>query len=273
MSSIAFSTYGSIPAIGLGTWPMDDDGAARAVPQAIELGYRLVDTAYAYGNETGVGRGIAASGVARDELFVTTKFNKEWHSVEGVRETTERSLEKLGLEQLDLLLVHWPNPSHDRYVEAWEGCIAVRDAGLVRHIGVSNFLPEHVERVIAATGVTPELDQLQINPRWTQPEARAFNSEHGIVTQAWRPLGMGGDLLELPVVTSLAQKYDATPAQVLIAWCVALGLSTTPKSSDPVRQAENLAASEIALEPDDVAALSALDGAEPDVTSPHTFGH
>ncbi len=273
MSSIAFSTSGSIPAIGLGTWPMDDAEAARVVPQAIEIGYRLVDTAYAYGNETGVGRGIAASGIPRDELFVTTKFNKEWHSVDGVRETTEASLERLGLEQLDLLLVHWPNPSLDRYVAAWEGCIAVRDAGLVRHIGVSNFLPEHIERIVAATGVLPELDQLQINPRWTQPAARAFNTEHGVVTQAWRPLGMAGDLLELPLVTGLAQKYDATPAQLLIAWCLALGLSTTPKSSDPARQAQNLAAGAIVLDPADVDALCALDGTEPDVTSPLTFGH
>ena len=271
--SIPFATSGSIPAVGLGTWPMDDDEAARVVPQAIELGYRLVDTAYAYGNETGVGRGIAASGIARDDLFVTTKFNKEWHSVAGVRESTEMSLEKLGLDRLDLLLVHWPNPDQDRYVEAWEGCIAVREAGLVTHIGVSNFLPEHTERIIAATGVTPELDQLQINPRWSQPAARAFNTEHGIVTQAWRPLGMGGDLLELPLVTGLAEKYAVTPAQVLVAWCVALGLSTTPKSSDPVRQAQNLAAASLALEPADVDALTALDGTEPDVTSPYTFGH
>jgi 2,5-diketo-D-gluconate reductase A len=273
MSSIAFSTSGSIPVIGLGTWPMDDDEAARVVPKAIELGYRLVDTAYAYGNETGVGRGIAASGVAREELFVTTKFNREWHSVDGVRETTEASLERLGLDRLDLLLVHWPNPSLDRYVEAWEGCIAVRDAGLVTHIGVSNFLPEHVARIVDATGVVPELDQLQINPRWTQPDARAYNREHGIVTQAWRPLGMGGELLELPLVTSLAQKYDVTSAQVLLAWCVALGLSTTPKSSDPARQAQNLAAAAIVLDPADVDALSALDGTEPSVTSPLEFGH
>lgn len=273
MTRIAFSTSGSIPALGLGTWPMDDAEAARAVPQAIELGYRLVDTAYAYGNEKGVGRGIAASGIERDELFVTTKFNKEWHSVDGVRETTEASLERLGLDRLDLLLVHWPNPSLDRYVAAWEGCIAVREAGLVSHIGVSNFLPEHVARIVEATGVVPELDQLQINPRWSQPQARAFNAESGIVTQAWRPLGMGGDLLELPLVTSLAQKHGATPAQVLLAWCLALGLSTTPKSSDPVRQAENLAAASIVLDPADVEALSALDGTEPDVTSPFDFGH
>ena len=271
--SIPFATTGSIPAIGLGTWPMDDAACETAVASALDLGYRLVDTAYAYGNEVGVGRGLRASSVAREDVFVTTKFKKKWHSVDGVAETTEASLRRLGLEQLDLLLVHWPNPDHDRYVEAWEGCIAVRERGLVRHIGVSNFLPEHIERIVAATGVVPELDQLQINPRWTQPAARAFNAEHGIVTQAWRPLGMGGELLALPLVTRLADRYGVTPGQLLLGWCVALGLSATPKSADPVRQAQNLAAADLVLEPDDVAALSALDGTEPDVTSPHTFGH
>jgi 2,5-diketo-D-gluconate reductase A len=271
--SIAFSTSGSIPTVGLGTWPMDDAEAERVVASALDLGYRLVDTAYAYGNETGVGRGIRASSVPRDEVFVTTKLNKEWHSVEGVAETTEASLRRLGVDHLDLLLVHWPNPDQDRYVEAWEGLIAVRERGLVRHIGVSNFLPEHIERIIAATGVTPELDQLQINPRWTQPEARAFNASHRIVTQSWRPLGLGGELLSLPLVVGLAEKYAVSTGQVVLAWHVALGLSTTPKSSDPVRLAQNLAAGDVVLEQADVDALSALDGTEPDVTSPYTFGH
>ena len=271
--SIAFSTYGSSPTIGLGTWPMDDSRAEVAVASALDLGYRLLDTAYAYGNEVGVGRGLAASGVAREEVFVTTKFNKEWHSIAGVSETTEASMRRLGLDYLDLLLVHWPNPDQDQYVEAWEGLIAVRERGLVRHIGVSNFMPEHIDRLVAATGVTPELDQVQINPRWAQPELRAYNAAHGILTQSWRPLGMGGDLLELPLIVGLAQKYGVTPGQVVIAWHVALGLSTTPKSEDPVRQAENLAAASLVLEVADVEALSALDGTEPDVTSPYTFGH
>jgi 2,5-diketo-D-gluconate reductase A len=264
---------GSIPTIGLGTWPMDDTEAERTVATALDLGYRLVDTAYAYGNETGVGRGIAASGVSREDVFVTTKFNKEWHSVEGVAQTTHDSLRRLGLDYLDLLLVHWPNPAHGRYVEAWEGLVAVREAGLVRHIGVSNFLPEHIDRVVAATGVVPELDQLQINPRWTQPAARAYNDERGIVTQSWRPLGLGGDLLELPLVLDLADRYGVTPGQLVLAWHVALGLSATPKSSDPVRLAQNLAAADLSLADEDVAALSALDGTEPHVTSPETFGH
>ncbi|HEY5135146.1 MAG TPA: aldo/keto reductase [Candidatus Nanopelagicales bacterium] len=248
-------------------------GAERSVATAIGLGYRLVDTAYAYGNEVGVGRGVTASGVAREDVFITTKFNKEWHSVDGVADTTHASLRRLGVDYLDLLLVHWPNPAEDRYVQAWEGLVAIRESGLVRHIGVSNFLPEHIDRIVAATGVVPELDQLQINPRWTQPEARAYNVERGIVTQSWRPLGLGGELLELPLVLELADRYGVTPGQLVLAWHVALGLSTTPKSSDPTRLAQNLAAAGIVLEADDVAALSALDGTEPDVTSPSTFGH
>ena len=271
--AIALLGGGSVPTIGLGTWPMDDADAERGVATAIGLGYRLVDTAYAYGNEVGVGRGVTASGVAREDVFITTKFNKEWHSVDGVAETTHASLPRLGVDYLDLLLVHWPNPAEDRYVQAWEGLVAIRESGLVRHIGVSNFLPEHIDRIVAATGVVPELDQLQINPRWTQPEARAYDAERGIVTQSWRPLGLGGELLELPLVLELADRYGVTPGQLVLAWHGALGLSTTPKSSDPIRLAQNLAAADIVLEDQDVAALSALDGTEPDVTSPSTFGH
>jgi 2,5-diketo-D-gluconate reductase A len=268
-----FATSGSIPTIGLGTWPMDDAEAARVVPLALDLGYRLLDTAYAYGNERGVGAGIRASSVAREDVFVTTKFDKQWHSVSGVAQTAEASLGRLGLDYLDLLLVHWPNPDQDRYVEAWEGLIAVRERGLVRHIGVSNFHPEHVERLVVATGVTPELDQLQINPRWTQPDARAFNAAHGVLTQSWRPLGLGGELLSLPLVLGLAEKYASTAAQVVLAWHVALGLSATPKSSDPRRLAQNLDAGDLVLDQADIDALSRLDGTEPDVTDPATFGH
>ena len=271
--AIALLGGGSIPTIGLGTWPMDDAEAERTVATAIGLGYRLVDTAYAYGNEVGVGRGVAASGVAREDVFITTKFNKEWHSVDGVAETTHASLRRLGVDYLDLLLVHWPNPAEDRYVQAWEWLVAIRESGLVRHIGVSNFLPEHIDRIVSATGVVPELDQLQINPRWTQPAARAYNSERGILTQSWRPLGLGGELLEHPLVVELADRHGVTPGQLVLAWHVALGLSATPKSSDPTRLAQNLAASDIVLEAEEVAALSALDGTEPDVTSPSTFGH
>ena len=262
-----------IPALGLGTWPLDDDGAERVVAQALEIGYRLVDTAFAYGNEVGVGRGVRASGLPRDQVFITTKFNGDSHSVDGARIAVERSLEKLGTDYVDLVLIHWPMPWQDRYVQAWEGLVALQGSGLVRHIGVSNFLPDHLDRIIAATGVAPALDQLQINPRWTQPEARAYNAAHGIVTQSWSPLGQGKGLLELPEIVELARAQGLTPAQLVLAWHRALGLVVVAKSSDPGRLRENLAAAELTLPDDVVAALSAMDGTEPHVLSPLTFGH
>jgi len=262
-----------IPALGLGTWPLDDDGAERVVAQALEIGYRLVDTAFAYGNEVGVGRGVRASGLPRDQVFITTKFNGDSHSVGGARIAVERSLEKLGTDYVDLVLIHWPMPWQDRYVQAWEGLVAVQGSGLVRHIGVSNFLPDHLDRIIAATGVAPALDQLQINPRWTQPEARAYNAAHGIVTQSWSPLGQGKGLLEVPEIVDLARAQGLTPAQLALAWHRALGLVVVAKSSDPGRLRANLAAVELTLPDDVVSALSAMDGTEPDVLSPLTFGH
>jgi len=262
-----------IPALGLGTWPLDDAAAERVVDEAIGIGYRLVDTAFAYGNELGVGRGLRGSGVPREDVFITTKFNGESHSIDGARAAVERSLDNLGTDYVDLVLIHWPMPWQDRYVQAWEGLVALRDSGLVRHIGVSNFLPEHLDRIIAATGVVPALDQLQINPRWTQPEARAYNAAHGIVTQSWSPLGQGKGLLEVPAIIDLAHRHRLTPAQLVLAWHRALGLVVVAKSSDPDRLRANLAAMELALPDDVVAELSALDGTEPHVLSPLTFGH
>ena len=264
---------GSIPLVGLGTWPMNDAEAERVVAEAIGLGYRLVDTAYAYGNETGVGRGVAASGVARADVFLTSKFNREWHGVAEVAQAWEGSARRLGVDYLDLFLVHWPNPGHGRYVEAWEGLIALQEQGKVRHIGTSNFLPEHLDRIIAATGVTPWLDQLQVNPRHLQSEARAYNAEHGIITQSWSPLGQGTGLLEVPLIVEMAQRYALTPGELVLAWHLAMGMSTIPKSSDPQRLRSNLAVTGIALAADDVAALCTLDGTEPDVKHPNEFGH
>lgn len=264
---------GSLPVLGLGTWPMDDAEAERVVAEAIGLGYRLVDTAENYGNETGVGRGVRASGVPREDVVVTTKFNRRWHSVTGVAEAWEASARRLGLDYIDLFLVHWPNPDQDRYVEAWEGLIRLREQGRVRHIGTSNFLPEHLDRLVAATGVAPELNQLQLNPRWSQPAARAYDAEHGIVTQAWSPLGQGNDLLTLPILRDLAARYGCTPAQVVLAWDAALGVGAVPKSSNPQRLAENLRGIELVLDPEDVATLTALDGSEPNPMDPNRFGH
>ena len=270
---MTLSDGGSIPTIGLGTWPMDDAECERVVAEAIELGYRLVDTAYAYRNETGVGRGVKASGLPREEVFITTKFDRQSHSVAGVRQAFEDSAGRLGVDYLDLMLIHWPNPDHDRYVEAWEGLIALREQGLVRHIGTSNFLPEHLDRVIAATGVTPVLDQIQMNPRHQQGPSRAYNAAHGIVTQSWSPLGQGNDLLQQPVFEEMAGRYGCTPGQVVLAWHIAQGVCTIPKSADPQRLRQNLAAQEIVLSAADLAAISVLDGTERNVTHPNSFGH
>jgi 2,5-diketo-D-gluconate reductase A len=270
---LPLSDGGSIPAIGLGTWPMGDDECERVVAEALELGYRLVDTAYAYGNETGVGRGVRASGVPREDVFVTTKFNRQSHSVAGVRTAFEDSARRLGVDYLDLMLIHWPNPDLDRYAQAWEGLVALREQGLVRHIGTSNFLPEHVDRIIAATGVAPVLDQLQMNPRHQQTEARAYNAVHGIVTQAWSPRGQGNDLLRQPVLERLARAHDCTPAQVVLAWNFAQGVGAVPKSANRRRLAENLAAQDLELDAADIEAINEMDGTEPDVTDPRSFGH
>jgi 2,5-diketo-D-gluconate reductase A len=262
-----------IPQIGLGTWPMDDATAERVVPTAVEVGYRLVDTAENYGNERGVGRGLRASGVPREELFVTTKFNKQWHSVDGARRACEASLERLGLDYLDLLLVHWPNPAQDRYVDAFRGLVELLRDGLLRAVGTSNFTPAHLQRVIDEAGVTPDVNQLQLSPYVVQEGGRAFAARHGIVVQSWSPLARGPELRSEPVVTRLAQRYRRTPAQVLLRWHIELGLVPVPKSEDPQRLRENIAVFDFTLTPEDVARLSALDRGDELMLDPETFGH
>lgn len=262
-----------IPHLGLGTWPLDDAGAEKAVATAIEGGYRLVDTAENYENERGVGRGLRASGVPREELFVTTKFNRRWHSVAGVREAFERSVERLGVDYVDLLLVHWPNPDQGRYVEAFEGVVALLREGLVRAAGTSNFTPEQLQEAIDATGVTPDVNQIQLSPYVAQVPWREFAAERGIVVQGYSPLWRGRQLLDEPAVTGPAQRLGRTPGQVVLRWHVQLGTVPVPKSADPRRQAENLAVFDFALTDDEMAALSALDRGAELATDPATFGH
>ena len=268
----ALADGGRIPAIGIGTWPMDDNEAERVVADAIALGYRLVDTACEYGNEGGVGRGIAVSGLPREELFLTTKFSKGSHSVHGVAHAWQDSVRKLGVDYIDLMLIHWPVPQLGRFIEAWEGLLTIQGQGKVRHIGVSNFLPEHIDPIIAATGIAPVLNQLQINPRYPQAEARAYNTTLGIHTQAWSPLGQGTGLLDLAIIGELADKYGVTRGQLVLAWDLCQGMSTIPKSSNPGRLVENLAAASIVIEQVDIDALSAIDVPEPDIKHPNSFG-
>lgn len=263
-----------LPRLGLGTWPMDDAEAETVIAAAIESGYRLVDTAENYRNERGVGRGLKASGVPREELFVTTKFNKEWHGVELAAEAFERSADRLGLDYVDLLLIHWPNPQQDRYVEAWQGLIRLLEDGRVRAIGTSNFKPTHLERIIAATGVAPDVNQIQLSPLVARESARAYHAEHGIVTQSWSPIGgQGTDVLREPVVVALAERYGRTPAQIVLRWHMELGLVTVPKSSNPERLRQNLDIFDFSLAAEDVAAISALDRGDAAGADSDLFGH
>ena len=262
----------SIPVLGLGTWPLDDDEAATAVEQAVSAGYRLFDTAENYGNEAGVGEGIRRSGIERDQVFITTKFNKQWHSVDGVRKAFEQSAARLGVDYVDLLLVHWPNPDQDRYVDAVKGLAALREDGLIRAMGVSNFKPTHLQSVLDE-GLVPDVNQIQLDPRHTRPESRHFHAKHGIATESWSPLGKGGNLLQDPAVDRLADKYGMTPAQIVLRWHIQLGLVAIPKSANPLRIKQNINLFGFELAQDEVESLSALDTGDGDITDSDSFGH
>ena len=230
----------TIPAIGLGTWPMDDAQAEQAVADALDLGYRLVDTATNYRNETGVGRGIAASGVPREEVVVTTKLPGRHHGYEETLASFEESRRRLDLAYVDLYLIHWPLPRVDKYVDSWRAMIKLRESGLVRSIGVSNFTPEHIERLERETGVLPSVNQIELHPLFPQDELRAFHEGKGIVTESWSPLGRGTDLLDDPVVRGIAETLKVTPGQVVLRWHTHLGVLPIPKSADRERQRANL---------------------------------
>jgi 2,5-diketo-D-gluconate reductase A len=263
-----------LPRLGFGTSPMNDRDAERAVAEAIGAGYRLVDTAENYGNERGVGRAVNASGVPRGELFVTTKFNRRWHGAELVGQALAGSLDRLGLEYVDLLLVHWPNPEEDRYVDAWRGLTRLLEQGRLRAIGTSNFKPAHLDRLIDETGVTPDLNQIQLNPYTTREEPRAYHAAHGIVTQSWSPLGgRRADVLAEPVIGEIAQKHDRSPGQVVLRWHLQLGLAVIPKSSSPERIRSNIDVFDFALDDADMATISDLDRGEAAATDSDAFGH
>jgi 2,5-diketo-D-gluconate reductase A len=263
-----------IPVLGLGTWPLLGDDAATAVRTAIEAGYRLVDTAENYGNEDGVGRGIRDSGIDRAEMFVTTKFNRRWHSVDGVRTTYEASRQRLGLDYIDLLMVHWPNPDQGTYPDAVRGLATLLEEGSIRAIGVSNFKPAHLRRVLEETGVTPDVNQIQLSPYHTRDTSRAFDAEHGIVTESWSPIGASdAGLRSDPLVVGLGEKYGKSATQVVLRWHVQLGLVAIPKSADPGRIAENIAIFDFELTPDEMDAISALDQGEDQVADSDTGGH
>lgn len=263
----------SIPQIGLGTWPLDDAEVAQAVVAAADIGYRHIDTAVKYGNETGVGRGLARSGVPREEWFVTTKLDGVYQGEDRAVSGLDDSLQRLGLDYVDLLLIHWPLPQRDQFVSTWETFIRLREAGKARAIGVSNFKPAHIDRLIAETGVVPAVNQIQLSPAIPRHEQRAYDAEHGIVTESWSPIGGTGDLLAEPVLGRLADKHGRTPGQIVLRWHVQNGLVAIPKSRNPQRMAENIAVFDFELDSDDLDALSAIDeGPDAGVDSDRT-GH
>ncbi|MBS1672989.1 MAG: aldo/keto reductase [Actinobacteria bacterium] len=248
----------TLPEQGLGTFGFRGEAGADAVRGGIETGYRLIDSAFNYENEGAVGWGISGAAVDRGELIVTSKLAGRHHRREKALDAIEESRFRLGLEAIDLFLIHWPLPGQDHYVEAWQALIEARDRGLVRQIGVSNFLPEHLERVEEATGVRPVVNQIELHPRFPQEDALAYHREQGIITEAWSPLGRAGEILEDPVVTAAAQSHGITPAQAVLAWHAARGVVAIPKAASAEHQALNLAAAQVRLADDEVDAITAL---------------
>lgn len=245
----------AIPAIGFGTYKIEDP---ELIVAAIEAGYRLLDTATRYENETAVGRGIAESRVNRDDLFVTTKLPGNAHGSDGPRRELEASLARLGLDHVDLYLIHWPNPSADLYVETWRALVTLRDEGLASSIGVSNFLPDHLDRIVSQTGVTPAVNQIELHPYFPQPEQRAANEKLGILTQSWTPIGRGSDLLAHPVLTEVGRKHGKTAAQVVLRWHTQIKAVPIPKSASPDRFRANLDIFDFQLDSEDLHLLAGL---------------
>ncbi len=259
-----------IPQLGFGVWQVPDDEAQVAVEEALRVGYRHIDTAAIYGNEAGVGRALKASGLDRDDVYITTKL---WNSDQGYDTAFtaySTSLDKLGLDTVDLYLIHWAAPSFGLYRDSWKALVKLREEGRVRAIGVSNFHAPHLQDIIDDTGVVPVINQVELHPYLQQEELRAVNDKHGIVTEAYSPLGSGHGLLNDPVLADIAAKHDATPAQVTLAWHLAIGNVVIPKSVTPERIEENFRATDVTLDEDDLAAIAGLErgervGTDPDV--------
>ncbi|MFB7645413.1 aldo/keto reductase [Streptomyces sp. NPDC056084] len=257
--SITLNNGVEMPQLGFGVWQVPDAEAAKAVATAIESGYRSIDTAAIYENERGTGKAVAASGVAREELFITTKL---WNSEQGYDSTLrafDASLDKLGLDYVDLYLIHWPVPAKDAYVDTYKAFEKILKDGRARSIGVSNFQPEHLERLLGETSVVPAVNQIELHPQLAQTESRALHAKHSIATEAWSPLGQGRGLLEVPTVVAIARKHDRTPAQVVLRWHLQIGNVVIPKSVTPSRIKENIDVFGFELDADDLAALAALD--------------
>jgi 2,5-diketo-D-gluconate reductase A len=247
-----------IPQFGFGVWQVPPDITAACCAEALRAGYRSIDTAEGYQNEAGVGQAVRDSGVPRREIFLTSKLRNAAHRRDDALREFDETMRQLGIEQLDLFLIHWPVPSRDHYVEAWKTLIELRDAGRIRSIGVSNFNLDHLERIIGETGVTPAVNQIELHPRFQQRDKRAFHKKHKIAIESWSPLG-SGSLIDNPAIGAIAKKHGRSPAQVMIRWHLDEGLIVIPKSVTPARIRENIAVFDFALDDTDRRALAALD--------------
>lgn len=252
MTDLTLNDGRTMPQLGMGTWQIPDSQAATVVRKGIDLGFRLVDTAAIYDNERGVGDGLKGT-----EVFLTTKL---WNDRQGnAAAALDESLALLGVDAVDLYLMHWPAPGQGQYVEAWRAMVALREAGKAKSIGVSNFLPEHLDAIREATGVTPAVNQIELHPTFQQREGVAYHEEHGIVTQSWSPIGQGKGLLDDAHVVRIADKHGRSAAQVVIAWHLAKGFSVIPKASSAEHLSDNLAAEDFTLDDEDIAAIDAMD--------------
>ncbi|WP_207456704.1 aldo/keto reductase [Desertivibrio insolitus] len=248
----------SIPEIGFGTYPLRGEEGTQAVLSAIGVGYRLLDSAVNYGNEDAVGRAVALSDVPREELIVTTKIPGRDHGYDETLASFDRSSAALGLDVIDLYLIHWPNPSVGKYVDTWRAMVRLKEEGRVRSIGVSNFTAEFLTQVADATGVMPAVNQVELHPFFPQEELRAFHAEHGVVTESWSPLGKAAPVREARPVAAAAEAHGVSPAQVVLRWHHQIGAVPIPKSGDPERQRENFDIGSFSLSDDEVAAITAL---------------
>ena len=268
--TVALNDEAKMPVLGLGVAKLSDAETESSVVAALEAGCRLIDTAASYGNEVAVGRAIAASGIPREELFVTTKLGTSKQGFHSAQESCKASLDRLGLDYLDLYLIHWPAPTLGKYVESFEGMILAREQGHVRSIGVSNFTEQHLATVIEETSEVPAVNQIELHPRLNQAELCQAHAEHDVVTQAYSPLGVGW-LIDEPTVTSIAVEYGRTPAQVLVRWNLQLDNVVVSRSSKPQRVAENLDVFDFALAPEHMEAIEALHDGTRVLHDPLTF--
>ena len=274
MSSIASLTMNNglqIPQVGFGVFQIPEEETASAVSTALDVGYRLIDTAQGYQNEEGVGSAVADAGIDLDDVFITTKLANHFQGFDAALSAFDESMRKLRLDVLDLFLIHWPLPMFDQYVETWRALEKLVGEGRVRSIGVSNFTVAHLQRLFDETDIVPAVNQIELHPQFPQDALRAFHAEHGILTESWGPLGQGKGLLEDPRIIEVAKSKGRTPAQVVLRWHIQLGCVVIPKSVTPERIRENLAVADFELDDADLAAIAELNTGERLGPDPEVF--